>query len=151
MPQSLANVLIHTIFSTKDRQPFLEDPEFRAATHAYMAGVTERLKCKALKIGGVADHVHLLTPLSRTITIADFVKETKRATTDWIQNQEPTLADFHWQRGYGVFSVSESTRDEVTRYISNQEEHHRTMDFQTEFRRFCERHNVEFDERYVWD
>jgi putative transposase len=151
MPQSLANVLIHTIFSTKDRAPFLKDAGFRRETHAYMAGVTDKLGCKAIRIGGVEDHVHLLTTLSRTVTIADFVKETKRATTDWIQNQGAALADFHWQRGYGVFSVSESARDEVVRYILNQEDHHRYLDFKDEFRRFCKKHGVEVDECYAWD
>ncbi len=151
MPQSLANVLIHTIFSTKDRAPFLRDADFRRETHAYMAGVTEKLACKAIKIGGVDDHMHLLTTLSRTVTIADFVKETKRATTAWIQQKGGGLADFHWQRGYGIFSVSESGRDEVVQYILNQEDHHRDLDFKDEFRRFCEKHGIEIDERYAWE
>jgi putative transposase len=151
MPQSLAKVLIHTIFSTKDRAPFLKDAGFRREAHTYMAGVTGKLGCKAIKIGGVEDHVHLLTTLSRTVTIADFVKETKRATTDWIQKQGAALADFYWQRGYGVFSVSESARDEVVRYILQQEDHHRDIDFKYEFRRFCKKHGVEVDERYAWD
>jgi len=112
MPQSLDKVLVHTVFSTKDREPFFREDEFRRKTHAYMAGVTDKLGCRAIKIGGVEDHVHLLTTLSRTITIADFVKETKRAATDWIQNREAALSKFHWQRGYGIFSVSESAKKE---------------------------------------
>ena len=151
MPQSLDNVLVHTIFSTKDREPFLRDNDLRCEAHAYMAGVTGKLGCRAIKIGGIEDHVHLLTTLSRTITIADFVKKTKRATTDWIQNRETSLSNFHWQRGYGIFSVSESGKQGVIDYIRNQADHHRKVDFKNEFRRFCEKHGVEIDERYVWD
>lgn len=151
MPQSLDNVLVHTIFSTKDRKPFLQNADLRRETFAYMAGVTDKLGCKAIKIGGVEDHVHLLTRLSRTITIADFVKETKRVTTDWIQNTDAALAGFRWQNGYGIFSVSESAKEDVISYILNQEEHHQKVDFKTEFRRFCETHSVEIDERFVWD
>lgn len=151
MPQSLDNVLIHTVFSTKDRNPFLSDPDFRCKVHAYVAGVANKLGCYAIKIGGTEDHVHLLTTLSRTIAMADFVKETKRAATDWIQKSGPGLSGFHWQRGYGIFSVSESVKDAVIRYVSNQEEHHRKLDFKDEFRRMCEKHRVAIDERYAWD
>ncbi|MCB1089169.1 MAG: IS200/IS605 family transposase [Verrucomicrobiae bacterium] len=151
MPQSLDNVLIHVIFSTRERMPFLSDSDLRRKTHAYMAGIIRKLGCAPIQIGGVADHVHLLVAISRTITIADFVKETKRATTDWLKNGDPEVPNFHWQRGYGVFSVSESARDEVTRYIASQEAHHRRTDYQSEFRKFCEKHGLEIDERYAWD
>lgn len=151
MPQSLDHVLIQTIFSTKDRFPFLQNVELRAETHAYMAEVIRNLGCKAILIGGGSDHVHLFTNLSRTITIADFVKETKRATTHWIKQRDSQFRMFAWQKGYGVFSVSESSRSEVIDYIAHQEEHHRKVAFQDEFRTFCRRHDVKIDEQYVWD
>jgi len=101
-------------------------------------------------IGGVADHVHLLTSLSRTITVSDFVKEIKRVSTHWLKEQDG-LADFHWQAGYGSFSVSPSLCSEVDRYIVNQDQHHKKMTFTEEFRIICAKHGVEIDERYVWD
>ena len=106
MPQSLSRILIHTVYSTKDRLPFLRDPEFRGETHAYLAGCAKALACLPVRIGGTEDHVHLLTTLSRTITVADFVKETKRKTTLWVK-EKTGHQDFSWQAGYGCFSVSE--------------------------------------------
>jgi REP element-mobilizing transposase RayT len=107
-----------------------------------------------LIVGGVADHVHILMRLARTITLADWVKEMKRASTVWLIDQaqrDPMLAKFHWQSGYGVFSVSESKTDDVRAYIANQEEHHAKHTFQDEYRRFLQAHHIEWDERYVWD
>ena len=109
------------------------------------------MECTPLCIGGVADHVHLLTMFPRTITIADFVKETKRVSSIWVHEGEAGSDSFHWQSGYGVFSVSQSQVDTVRRYIECQEEHHRRVSFQEEYREFLKRHNVAFDERYVWD
>ena len=113
--------------------------------------VSDKLGCSPIRIGGTADHVHLLTTLSRTVTIANFVKELKRVSTDWIQGHGVDLASFRWQAGYGAFSVSESNKDAVVEYILNQDEHHRTVTFQDEFRRFCDKHRIDYDERYVWD
>ena len=151
MPQSLARVLIHTVFSTKHRQPFLQDSDLRSELYAFMGGIADELGCGPIRIGGTADHVHLLTTLSRTVTIADFVKEVKRVSTDWVQRRGAALEEFHWQAGYGVFSVSESNKDAVMHYILNQEEHHQSLTFQEEFRRFCDKHGIDYDERYVWD
>ena len=151
MPQSLARVLIHTIFSTKRRAPCLRDVDLRSQLYPFMGGVSDKLGCNPIRIGGTADHVHLLTTLSRTVTIAEFVKEVKRVSTDWIQDHGHDLASFRWQAGYGAFSVSESNKDAVVEYILHQEEHHRTVTFQDEFRGFCDKHGIDYDERYVWD
>ena len=151
MPQSLAQVYLHTIFSTKDRCGFLEDPQIRTDTHSYLAGCAKALGCLPVRIGGVADHVHLLTTLSRTLSIADFVKEAKRASTIWLHERGGAWEKFHWQSGYGVFSVSQSNVDAVANYIDHQEEHHRKESFQDEFRRFLAKHELVADERYVWD
>lgn len=151
MPQSLSRILIHTIFSTKNRETIFTDPAFRAETHAFMGGVMKAIKCFPIQIGGTADHVHILSTLDRSVCVADFVKETKRVSTDWIQQQGHGRTHFHWQAGYGVFSVSESNCDAVVNYIENQEEHHRKTTFKDEFRAFCERHAVDIDEWYVWD
>ncbi len=119
--------------------------------HAYLGGIVKELGCKPIRIGGVEDHVHLLTTLSRTLAIADFIKETKRVSSIWGHQRQNTPKAFQWQSGYGVFSVSHSQLEPVIRYIDNQQEHHTRYDFQTELRELFRRHQVEFDERYLWD
>jgi putative transposase len=151
MPQSLAQIYLHIVFSTKDRVGFLRDADPRERTHAYLAGTCNNLDCPAIEVGGVADHVHVLCRLGRTISVAELVRDLKRESSKWIKEQGPTLVDFHWQAGYGAFSVSPSHVDEVQRYIQNQEEHHRTVSFQDEFRRICQKYGLELDERYAWD
>jgi putative transposase len=151
MPQSLANVLVHIVFSTKQRCPFLRNADLRDQMHRYLAGVSKNLECPAAIVGGTEDHVHLLGRQGRTIALADWIKELKRVSSIWIKTEDPSLGDFQWQAGYGAFSVSQSQCPRVQRYIGAQEEHHRRFSFQEEFRRLLERHGVEFDERYVWD
>jgi putative transposase len=151
MAQSLSKILIHTVFSTKDRRPVLADRELRGELHAYLGGILAHLDCQPLIVGGVADHVHLVSTLARTRTISDVVKETKRASTNWLKRADPLFADFAWQNGYGAFSIGASQVAAVRKYIERQEEHHRQVSFQYEFRTLLTRYEVEFDERYVWD
>ena len=151
MAQSLSNVLVHIIFSTKDRRPLLGDLILRAAMHRYLGAVSVRLNCPVVRVGGVDDHVHLLARQGRTITVAEWVKELKRASSQWAKTQGASLPGFQWQAGYGAFSVSQSLSEKVERYIEQQEEHHGQSDFQTEFRKLLEAHGVAYDERYVWD
>lgn len=151
MPQSLAQVLVHVIFSTKERYPFLTSPDLRAELHAYAATVLMALDSPALAINSVEDHTHVLLRLSRTHAICDVIQEMKTSTSKWLKTRGEILTKFSWQSGYGAFSVSPSQLDSVRRYIENQEGHHRSISFQDEFRRFLQRHVVEFDERYVWD
>jgi REP element-mobilizing transposase RayT len=151
MPQSLANVLLHVIFSTKNRRPFLRAPHVRDVMAGYLAGTLKNLKCSSITLGVVEDHVHILCNLSRTITIAQLVEQVKKSSSARIKEEGPAWSDFHWQNGYGAFSVSQSNVAEVRRYIENQEERHRTHTFQEELRLFLKRHGLEFDERYVWD
>ena len=151
MPQSLVQTYLHLVFSTKQRQAFLKDQEVRQRTHAYLAGICNNLNCPALIVGGVDDHVHILCRLGKTITIADYIRDLKRDSSKWIKEQQPTLAEFHWQSGYGAFSISPSHVEAVQRYIANQEDHHRQVSFQDEFRRLCKKYGLQIDERYVWD
>ena len=151
MPQSLAKILIHTVFSTKDRRPYLHDRALRDEMHAYLGGILSNLGCQPIIVGGVADHVHLLSTLARTSTPADMVKEIKRSSSLWVKSKSPQLQAFGWQNGYGVFSLGFSQISDVKRYIANQEEHHRKISFQDELREFLRRYEVEFDERYMWD
>ena len=151
MPQSLVKVYLHIIFSTKNRQSFLKNEEIRQRTHAYLSGICRNLECPSLIIGGVEDHVHLLARHSKNINIADFLRELKRESSKWIKTLDTSLKSFHWQNGYGAFSISPSHVEEVKNYIRNQAQHHQRESFQDEFRRICKKYGIEVDERYVWD
>ena len=151
MPQSLAKVLVHLVFSPKERRPFLRQDALRKELHCYLGGILSQLGCQPLVVGGVDDHVHLLARLSRTCSIAEMVKELKRGSSLWIKEREPAMSEFAWQSGYGAFSIGFSQVNAVRRYISHQEEHHRRYTFQDEFRRMLERYDVTYDEQYVWD
>jgi len=151
MPQSLAKILVHTVFSTKDRRPFLRDRSLREELHRYLGGILTRLDCQPIIMGGVEDHVHLLCALSRTCDAAAMVKEVKRGSSLWLKTKSAELKDFAWQSGYGIFSLGFSQVGTVRNYIAGQEEHHRQVSFQDEFRQLSQRYGIEFDERYVWD
>jgi putative transposase len=151
MPQSLAKILVHTVFSTKDRRPFLRDKMLREELHRYLGGILTNLDCQPVIVGGVEDHVHLLCALSRTCEAAAMVKEVKRGSSLWLKVKGPEMADFAWQNGYGIFSIGFSQLAAVRDYIAGQEEHHRNISFQDEFRQLLNRYEIEFDERYVWD
>src|SRR6266542_5176520 len=129
MPQSLAQILVHLVFSTKYREPWLA-PALRPSLHAYLAEVARNTGCGCYRVGGVFDHVHLAIALSRTNTVATVVETIKTSSSKWIKTQSPTMSAFAWQRGYGAFSVGPSDRDALCSYINNQEEHHRTRSFQ---------------------
>ena len=151
MPQSLAKILAHTVFSTKDRRPFLRDKTLREELHCYLGGILTNLDCQPIIVSGVEDHIHLLCSLSRTCEAAAMVKELKRGSSLWIKTKSPDLRDFGWQNGYGIFSIGFSQISSVRDYIAGQEEHHQKVSFQDEFRLLLKRYEIEFDERYVWD
>ena len=150
MPQSLSLVIVHVIFCTKERRPFL-NPDIRPKLHAYLATVARNADCETYRVGGVADHVHLAIRLSRTITIAKLVETLKTASSKWLKTEAPDLAAFSWQRGYACFSVGPADLDSLRAYIDGQEEHHKTRTFQDEFRMFLKKYGVEYEEAYVWD
>jgi REP element-mobilizing transposase RayT len=154
MSQSLTQVYLHVIFSTKHRQPLLASPALRARTHAYLVGICKNLESPSIQVGGTEDHVHILCRLSKKTTIADFLRELKRDSSKWMNDQADApedFHDFHWQDGYGAFSISPGHVEQLKVYILNQEEHHRKESFQDEFRRICALYGVPLDERYVWD
>ncbi len=150
MPQSLASILVHLIYSTKNRAPCL-DREVQASLFAYQAGILDEWESHALVIGGASDHVHALFNLSKNHALAKVIEEVKKGSSKWLKTQGSEFRDFHWQAGYGAFSVSQSNADEVRRYIEHQEEHHRVRSFQEEFLAFLKRHGMEYDERFLWD
>jgi len=151
MSQSLVQIYVHIIFSTRDRVAFLHDTTFRDRVHAYLAGICKKQNCPTLIVGGVADHVHILCRLGKQIDVSALLREIKRDSSSWIKMEEPSLSGFYWQGGYGAFSVSPSHVDALTRYIRDQEKHHKKETFQDEFRRICAKYHIEIDERYVWD
>ena len=150
MPQSLSRVIVHIIFSTKDREPWLES-DVRPRMHAYLATVCRDLGAELVRVGGVADHVHIVTTLPRTMSQAELIEKIKKVSSKWIKTLAARYRGFFWQRGYGAFSVSPSQLDDVLRYIETQQEHHRTSTFQEEYRALLRKHGLDFDERYVWD
>lgn len=129
----------------------LRDPALREELHRYLGGILANLDCQPIIVGGVEDHVHLLCTLSRTREAALMVKEVKRGSSLWLKTKSQDLKDFAWQNGYGIFSIGFSQIEVVRDYIAGQEEHHRTVSFQDEFRQLLRRYEIEFDERYVWD
>jgi len=151
MSQSLAKVLVHIVFSTKHRQTLLKDEAIRGELHAYTIGVLKSLESPSLAINSVEDHIHVLCLLSRKIAVMKLIEEIKTSTSKWIKTKGPAYRKFYWQGGYGAFSVSESKREEVERYIARQQEHHKRLTFQDEFRKLCAKHGVQIDERYAWD
>ena len=149
MPQSLSHIYILLVFSTKNRQPFISE-SIAPDLYAYIATVFhDECRSTAKLIGGVEDHIHALFNLSRTWCMADVVEAVKTSTSKWIKTQG--VRQFSWQTGYGAFSVSRSNIEAVEHCIRNQREHHRQQDFKDEFRGLLKKHDVEYDERYVWD
>jgi putative transposase len=149
MGQSLSHLLIHSVFSTKDRRPFLRSEEMRKEIYAYMAGILKNLECHPVKIGGVEDHVHILSSLSKNIAFSELIGRIKGSSSKRLK--EKGVHGFAWQNGYGAFSVSESNAETLVAYITNQAEHHRKFSFQEEVRELLKRHRIRFDERYLWD
>jgi putative transposase len=149
MPQSLSCLLVHLVFSTKERHPFLAQNELMLRTHAYLGGILREASCPSLTIGGTADHVHAFFHLSRTQHVAKIVETLKSHSSRWIKAQG--IEKFAWQRGYGCFSVGQSQVQALLRYIQNQADHHLKVTYQDEFRQFLRRYEICFDERYVWD
>jgi putative transposase len=148
--QSLSSVLIHLIFSTKNRHPFIH-AGVEAELHAYQAATLHELGCYAIAVNGMPDHLHLLFQLARTRALAEVVEEVKKRSSKWIKTKGPRFEAFHWQAGYGAFSIGESGVEALRQYIAGQKDHHRVKTFQDEFRAFLAKYKVPFDERYVWE
>ncbi|MGA3171596.1 MAG: IS200/IS605 family transposase [Chthoniobacteraceae bacterium] len=150
MPQSLSSVIIHIIFSTKNREGWI-DRDLRPRLHAYLATIGRDNGSDVYRAGGAMDHVHLLATLPRTVTQAGFLEEIKKHSSRWVKEINPKYGGFAWQRGYGAFSVGRDEINDLIQYIEGQEEHHRHITFQEEYRNLLKKHGLEFDERYVWD
>lgn len=150
MPHSFTHILIHYIFSTKNREKFLAE-DVRPRIFSYIGGIAKQNDIQPQIIGGIEDHVHMLLLIPKTLSIAKAIQLVKGGSSKWIHEAFPELKHFSWQIGYGAFSVSLSNRQTVINYIKNQKEHHRHRTFKEEFIEFLDKHHIEYDERYIWD
>ena len=150
MPQSLAAVYVHLVYSAKNREPLIR-PEIEEELRCYHAGILRELDSPMLCSNGTADHVHILLRLGRKASIAELVEELKKSSSKWIKTKGPQYQNFYWQSGYGAFSIGQSGIANLKKYIANQKEHHRKKTFQDEFRAFLAKYEIPYDERYVWD
>jgi REP element-mobilizing transposase RayT len=148
MPQSLAKVYVHIVFTTKNGYPFIHE-DIRAETHSYIIGVISKLGSFTEEIYCNPDHIHILCTLPRTITIADLISKIKTASSKWIKTKG--VNNFSWQDGYGVFSVSSSVVSKVENYIRNQPKHHQKFTYKDELIKFFKEYKIEYNEKYLWD
>jgi REP element-mobilizing transposase RayT len=150
MAHTYSNLVIHALFSTKDRTPLLQ-PDLKPELFSYMGGIMTKLNAKPILIGGPEDHAHLLFVLPCALSVADAMEQVKGSSSKWVKERWPRRSDFAWQTGYTAFSVSQSNVETVKKYISNQESHHRRVTFQEELIVFLRKHGVAYDPRYVFD
>jgi REP element-mobilizing transposase RayT len=150
MPQSFSNNFVHIVFSTKYRTPFLHEG-IRDRMFAYMGGICNQFESCPIIIGGYTDHVHLLVNLSRKIALMKFAEEVKTHSSRWVKTVNEQCTDFYWQHEYAGFSVDKTSIERIKNYIANQQKHHEIKEFQNEFRSLLDEHDMEYDERYMWD
>lgn len=150
MPQSFGALYFHIIFSTKNRLPLIT-PDIQFRLYEYIGGILAHRKCALRAAGGIADHIHLLASLNRDSCVSDAVRDVKSLSCAWIHDSFVHSRDFAWQSGYAAFTVSYSNLESVRAYLASQAEHHHAKTFQEEYIEFLKRHEIDYDERYVWD
>jgi putative transposase len=143
------SLLIHFVWSTKNREPWIE-PAWSDTLCAYIGGILRKKKAKLICAGGTSDHIHVYSSLPSTLTIADAVNAMKANSSRWIHEEIPRVKGFAWQDGYGAFAVSKSSEQRVIDYIRNQKAHHKRRSFQSEFLTLLKKHKIEYDERFLW-
>jgi putative transposase len=150
MTQSLADILLHIVFSTKDRHPWILH-DIEQELFYYICGIARQLECPIIRINGVEDHIHILLHLGRTMTVSNLLLKLKSSSSRWIKTKGDRYRHFSWQGGYGAFSVSRPSIVGVIEYISKQKEHHKNISFKEEFLEMLQRAQIVFDEKYLWD
>ncbi len=150
MAQTLVSLMVHVIFSTKNREPFIS-PEIESELFAYMGGILKNHESRLLNAGGTSDHVHLLISQSKNVALSTLLKDVKRGSSAWLKTKGSKFRNFHWQDGYGGFSIGGSNLSVLREYIANQKEHHRRRSFQEELIQFLKVYGIEYDERYLWN
>src|ERR1700730_11851565 len=149
MSQSLSDIILHIVFSTKERQPWIQ-PNIEEELYRYICGVCINLNCPVIQINGVADHIHILLQLGKTISASKIISEMKSSSSRWIKTKNDYYCDFAWQGGYGAFSVSRPYIEGAIKYISLQKEHHKTVTYKEELLKMLHRANISYDENYLW-
>lgn len=150
MPQSFSNTLIHIVFSTKNRVNFIDDG-IEKHLFGYLGRTCNKLNCNTIIVGGYRNHIHILCSLYRPMSQSVLVKNIKANSSKWMKTQGAKYLDFYWQDGFAVFSVSQSNSNKLIKYIQNQRQHHERKSFDNEYRELLSMHNIEFDEKYLWD
>jgi len=149
MAQTLVTLMVHVIFSTKNREPFIT-PEIEPELFAYMGGILKNHESRLMDAGGTADHVHLLISQSKNVALSSLMKDVKKDSSSWIKRKGNAFRNFHWQDGYGAFSVGQTEIPELKKYIASQKEHHCKRTFQEELITFLDEYGIAYDERYLW-
>jgi len=150
MPQSLSQILLHIVFSTRDRKKLLQST-FKKDLYSYIVGICRSNDSKCYRVGGTENHIHIACTLPRTIAVSKFIAEIKASSSRWINKNHMNEEKFYWQAGFGVFSLGISQLKILTNYIDNQEEHHKEKSFQEEFKILLDKYSVEFQEEYLWN
>ena len=150
MPGTFSQILLHIVFSTKNREPWIK-PETAERLYPYMGGIVRSEKGALYDIGGIEDHVHMYVRWRPDESVSNLMRTVKARSSKWVHDTLPSLGSFAWQEGYSVFSVSKSQEDAVKKYIAGQATHHAKEDFRSELLRMLQAHGVEFDEKYVLD
>ena len=149
MAQTLVRLLAHIVFSTKNREPFIT-PQIEPELFAYIGGILNNNGCRLLQAGGTADHVHLLVSQSKNLGLSSLMMDVKKDSSLWIKTKGNAFRNFHWQDGYGAFSVGAGEIVGLRKYIAGQKEHHRKRSFQEELIEFLKEYGIQYDERYLW-
>ncbi len=150
MPQSLSNILIHIVFSTKDRKNLI-DKSIRSELYSYIAQICKNKNSSSKQIGGTENHIHVLLILSRSMSVSKLISDIKANSTRWIKTKGARLKNFAWQNGYGAFSIGESGFHNCVNYIKNQSTHHKQVSFEEELKLILRKYSVKYDERYLFD
>ena len=150
MAQTLVCLMTHVIFSTKNREPLIT-PEIEPELFAYIGGILKNNESRLLDAGGTADHVHLLISQSKNVALSALMKDVKKDSSSWIKTKGNIYRNFHWQDGYGGFSIGRSDLPRLKQYLANQKEHHRKRSFQEELIQFLDEYGIDYDERYLWN
>ena len=150
MPQSLASIPIHFVWGTKNRRPIIK-PEIENELFRYMVSIYRSCESPCLAINGMPDHVHMLSVLSRKVTVANLIEEVKKSSSKWIKTKGAEYRDFYWQNGYAAFGVSENAIEVVKKYIANQKVHHRKKSFKQEYLNYFEVLGMVYNLKYLWD
>lgn len=150
MAQTLVSLLVHLVFSTKHRRDFIT-PEIEPHLYSYLGGIARNHQSRLIAAGGTANHVHLLVSQSKNIPLCDLLAELKKSSSAWIKTQDAALVSFHWQDGYGPFSIGASQVPAVKAYLARQKQHHRKKTFEEELIQFLEKYGIEYKKEYLWD